>query len=341
MKKGKPTAFNAENLKKVENFKKVESAEKYYNAENASDIEKVENAGIASDIEKVENAGNAFNAENAENFNNTENVENLNVKTTENTENLNAKNTENAGSDVVVTVKNLYKRYSKKADYAIKDINFVCRRGEIVGLMGYNGAGKSTTLKCITGMLPFSEGEIEICGKSIKNDDMAAKKNFGFVADNHAVFVKMTGFEYISFMCDVYGVPVNDRNLRIEELQKVFKLNEKIYNLISSYSHGMKQKICMMGSIIHNPTLWILDEPMIGLDPRTILAVEKFMRDYVSKGNTILFSSHNLDYVKRICDRVIVIKSGVLQADKKIDEFTEENLLENYFTDIDTDTIEV
>lgn len=230
-----------------------------------------------------------------------------------------------------VRVAGLKKKYPRAAEYAVGGISFEVQRGEIVGLLGHNGAGKSTTLKCLTGMLPYREGEISIFGNPVKGDATAAKMCFGFVTDDHAVFSKMTGLEYIAFMADVYGVPKDVRESRVEELQKCFNLGDKIDNLISSYSHGMKQKICMMGSLIHNPALWILDEPMLGLDPTTMNAVSEFMRAYAEKGGAVLFSTHNLDAVRRICDRAIVIRCGLIEADMSVKGIGDGELLERFF----------
>ncbi len=210
----------------------------------------------------------------------------------------------------VVCVQGLYKKYSKKADYAVADVNFRCYEGEIVGLLGHNGAGKSTTLKCLEGMLPFDKGNISIFGHDIVKDPLNAKANMGFVTDNHATFIKMTGMQYLAFMADVYGVPTEERKARLEKLESVFQLGEAIDNLISSYSHGMRQKICMMGSLIHMPKLWVLDEPMTGLDPRTMHAVQGFMREYADAGNCIIFSSHALITVAKMCDRVVLLRTG-------------------------------
>lgn len=230
-----------------------------------------------------------------------------------------------------VRVAGLKKKYPRAAEYAVGGISFEVKRGEIVGLLGHNGAGKSTTLKCLTGMLPYREGEISIFGNPVKGDATAAKMCFGFVTDDHAVFSKMTGLEYIAFMADVYGVPKDVRESRVEELQKCFNLGDKIDNLISSYSHGMKQKICMMGSLIHDPALWILDEPMLGLDPTTMNAVSEFMRSYAEKGGAVLFSTHNLDAVRRICDRAIVIRCGLIEADMSVKGIGDGELLERFF----------
>lgn len=215
-------------------------------------------------------------------------------------------------------VKGLYKRYSKKSDWAVANVTFSCYEGEIVGLLGHNGAGKSTTLKCLEGMLPFERGEIRIAGHDIQKDAEAAKQNMGFVTDNHATFVKMTGLQYINFMADVYEVPTELRTQRLAALEKVFQLGKAIENLISSYSHGMRQKICMMGSLMHHPKLWILDEPMTGLDPRTMKAVQEFMHRYVAAGNSIIFSSHALNTVAKLCDRVVLIRKGEQVSDLNV-----------------------
>ncbi len=239
-------------------------------------------------------------------------------------------------------VSSLCKKYSAKANYAVKDVSFSCERGQIVGLLGSNGAGKSTSLKCITGMIPLTEGEITIGGYSISKNPIEAKRNFSFVTDNHATFVKMTGLQYLSFMADVYKVPKKVRRARYEELESVFQLGDAIKRLISNYSHGMKQKICMMASLIHEPELWILDEPMVGLDPRTQNAVINFMHTYARKGKTILFSSHNLDVVRRVCDRVVIINKGNLVADLVIDDSmrNDHTILEGYYFGDDQEALQ-
>lgn len=214
----------------------------------------------------------------------------------------------------------MYKKYSKKADYAIENVTFSCHEGEIVGLLGHNGAGKSTTLKCLEGMLPFEKGSISISGYDIKKEPVKAKMNMGFVTDNHAVFVKMTGIQYVSFMADVYKVSTKLRKERLDALEQVFQLGDAINNLVSSYSHGMRQKICMMASLIHAPKLWILDEPMTGLDPRTMRAVQDFMRGYAKAGNCIIFSSHALNTVAKLCDRVVLIRKGKQISDINVKE---------------------
>ena len=233
-----------------------------------------------------------------------------------------------------IEIKNLGKKYPSSDVYAVKDFNMTVNPGEIVGLLGHNGAGKSTTLKCLTGMLPFGEGSIKINGFNIKTEPVRAKSTFGFVSDRHDVFVKMTGLEYLAFMADAYGVDEKTRLHRIEYLDKVFPLGDRLLDPISDYSHGMRQKICMMSSVIHRPKLWILDEPMIGLDPLTSAKVAAFMKEYALNGNAILFSSHNINSVEKICKRAVII-----QGRQKTDDFVIRDLvaqnpgvdLENYF----------
>ena len=239
-------------------------------------------------------------------------------------------------------VNSLCKKYSARANYAVKDVSFSCEKGQIVGLLGSNCAGKSTSLKCITGMIPLTSGEIAIGGCSISKNPIEAKRKFSFVTDNHATFVKMTGLQYLSFMADVYKVPKKERRDRYEELESVFQLGDAVKRLISNYSHGMKQKICMMASLIHEPDLWILDEPMVGLDPRTQNAVINFMHSYAKKGKTILFSSHNLDVVRRVCDRVVIINKGQMVADLVIDDSmrNDHTILEGYYFGDDKEALQ-
>lgn len=224
-----------------------------------------------------------------------------------------------------VEITGLSKRYGKCPDFAVQDVNITCYEGEIVGLLGKNGAGKSTTIKCLTGFFPFDKGEIKICGYDIRTSPVLAKQQLGYVPDNRAMFDKMTGFEYINFVADLHDTPLEDRKQRIDEMQDIFKLGDRIDSLISSYSHGMRQKICLMSSLIHRPKLWLLDEPLTGLDPQTAKALRDYMQEYKALGNTVLYSSHNLDAVEKTCDRAYIINSGKLIACVSIENFKSEN----------------
>lgn len=225
----------------------------------------------------------------------------------------------------VVEVRGLSKKYKKASKFAVCDINIDCYEGEIVGLLGRNGAGKTTMIKCMVGFFSFDQGSVKICDYDIKKNQVAAKRNLGYVPDNRAVFEKMTGIEYINFIADLHRVSSDIRIARIEEMQAIFKLGDKINNLISSYSHGMKQKICLMASLIHNPKLWLLDEPLTGLDPQTSKALHEYMKKYKSEGNVVLYSSHNLDSIQKICDRAYIIDDGKIVANIDIDQFVKEN----------------
>ena len=235
----------------------------------------------------------------------------------------------------LVKIENLSKKYSVKSNYTIENINLVGNAGEIIGILGHNGAGKSTTIKCITGIHPYEEGTITICDYDLAKDPILAKQNFGYVSDEFTLFEKMTGYEFVNFMADIYKVSVEDRKARLDEYQKLFALGDSIYNEISSYSHGMKQKISLMGALIHNPKVFILDEPMVGLDPYTANQVKEFFKSHSKAGNLVLFSSHNLDVVEKLCDRVYVIDQGQILVELNMKEFikTGKNL-EEYFLSI-------
>jgi ABC-2 type transport system ATP-binding protein len=211
---------------------------------------------------------------------------------------------------MLLEIKNLCKKYDKKADYAIEDINICGGAGEIIGILGHNGAGKSTTIKCVTGMHPYDEGTVSICGYDLRFDPIKAKACFGYVSDEFTLFEKMTGYEFINFMADIYKVKKKVRRERVRRFQKLFALGDAIYNPISSYSHGMKQKISLMGALIHDPKVFILDEPMVGLDPQTASQVKRFFREHSRNGNLVVFSSHNLETVEKLCDRVYIIDQG-------------------------------
>jgi len=239
------------------------------------------------------------------------------------------------GMGKLLEVNGLYKKYSSKIDYAIKDINIVGKAGEIVGILGHNGAGKSTTIKCITGMHPYDKGQIFISGYDLLNESIEAKRNFGYVSDEFALLEKMTGLEYINFMADIYGVSSEDRKNRVEMFQSLFALGEAINAPISSYSHGMKQKISIMGALIHNPKIFILDEPMTGLDPYTANQLKNYFIEHSKNKNLVLFSSHNLDVVEKLCNRVYVVDQGVILEEIDMGEFRKRGKsLEDYFLSI-------
>ncbi|MDD3397222.1 MAG: YwaF family protein [Clostridia bacterium] len=207
-------------------------------------------------------------------------------------------------------LKNFSKKYGDSKKYAVKDANLEVNGGEIFGFLGPNGAGKSTIIKSIVGIQPITSGVIEICGFDCQNQSIMAKKQIGFVPDHYALYEKLTGREYINYIADLYGVSLEDRTARLKKYVDQFELEQAIDNTIKTYSHGMKQKITIISALIHNPKLWILDEPLTGLDPNSIFQVKKCMKDHVKKGNIVFFSSHIIDVVERICDRIAIINKG-------------------------------
>ncbi|MCH5155176.1 MAG: ABC transporter ATP-binding protein [Clostridiales bacterium] len=195
---------------------------------------------------------------------------------------------------------------------AVDDLSFSLEHGEIFGFLGANGAGKTTTIKMVTGILPVKSGSIKICGHDITSDAIEAKRHFGFVPDSPIIFDKYTGREYINFLGDIYGIDKAVRESITADLLERFSLRDAFDKRISGYSHGMKQKIAIIGSLIHSPELWILDEPMMGLDPQSSFALKELMKKHKSEGKTVFFSTHVLDVAEKICDRVAIIGKGKL-----------------------------
>lgn len=212
----------------------------------------------------------------------------------------------------VLDISHVSMSYANGKVKAVDDLSFSLKPGEIFGFLGANGAGKTTTIKMATGILPIKSGSIKICGHDITHDAIEAKRHFGFVPDSPIIFDKYTGREYIDFLADIYGVNKTARETVTKDLLKRFSLEDAFDKRISSYSHGMKQKIAIIGSLIHSPELWILDEPMMGLDPPSAFALKELMRMYKAEGKTVFFSTHVLDVAEKICDRVAIIGKGKL-----------------------------
>ena len=214
---------------------------------------------------------------------------------------------------MLVEIKNLTKRYGNSPVNAVEDLSISLKTGEIYGFLGSNGAGKSTTIKCLVGIYPFNAGDILVDGVSIRTDPLSAKKMIGYVSDNHSVFERLTGREYVNHIANLYRVSVEDMETRCDKLLKAFKMEEHFDKPIKSYSHGMKQKISVIGALVHNPKLWVLDEPLTGLDPQSAYQLKKVMREHADAGNTVFFSSHIIDVVENLCDRCCIIEKGKLK----------------------------
>ncbi|PFM58702.1 ABC transporter [Bacillus cereus] len=219
----------------------------------------------------------------------------------------------------MIEITNVSKSYNGSS-YAVKDLSLTVPSGEIFGFLGPNGAGKSTTIKMITGIHGVDKGIITINGKDIMKEPMEAKKTFGYVPDSPDMFLRLKGIEYLNFMADMYEVPKEVRQERIESLAKKFDLYNALSDQIQSYSHGMRQKIVIIGVLLHEPDVWILDEPLTGLDPKSAYILKEMMREHADKGKIVFFSTHVLEVAEKICDRVAIINKGNLQFKGNLDE---------------------
>ena len=211
----------------------------------------------------------------------------------------------------MIKIENVTKEY-KKNKKVIDNLNLEIKDGEIFGFLGPNGAGKTTTIKMMTGILEINKGDIFIDNKSITKEPIEAKKRIGLVSDNPDVFLKLKGIEYLNFIADVYEVSTEDRQKEIEELAQKFEIFNVLNNKIESYSHGMRQKLIIISTLLHKPQNWILDEPMTGLDPKSSFELKNIMKEYAKNGNTVFFSTHILDVAERLCDRIGIIDKGKL-----------------------------
>ena len=247
---------------------------------------------------------------------------------------LNGRNVEepmNVNAGIKLELKNFSKRYGANKDYAVKDASLSVYGGEIFGFLGPNGAGKSTIIKSIVGIQPITEGSIEVCGYDCKLQPVMAKRQIGYVPDHYALYEKLTAREYINYIADIYGVSQKDRDERIEKYVKLFELERAIDSQIRTYSHGMKQKVTIMAALVHEPKIWILDEPLTGLDPNSIFQVKECMREHARKGNIVFFSSHIIEVVEKLCDRITIIKKGHILCTKTIEEVEKECSLEEFY----------
>lgn len=223
----------------------------------------------------------------------------------------------------MVIIENVSKVYNKKFK-AVDNLNLEIKDGEIFGILGPNGSGKTTTLKMMTGSLSITEGKIKINGYDISQDSVDAKMEFGFVPDSPDIFLKLTGIEYLHFLATVYKLDKAYAKDRIELLADKFGMKENLLSKIETYSHGMRQKMVIMGALIHNPKVWILDEPMTGLDPRSAHNLKEMMREHADNGNCVIFSTHVLDVAEKVCDSIAIIKEGKLIFTGKLEDIKKE-----------------
>ena len=239
----------------------------------------------------------------------------------------------------MIELKNISKAYLKNKNI-IENLNLTIKNGEIFGFLGPNGAGKTTTIKMITGIIKPSNGEVYIDGISIKETPLEAKKNFSYVPDSPDMFLSLTGNEYLNFMADMYNIPLKIRTERINNFAMQFEIIENLDQRILEYSHGMRQKIVLIGALLNDSNNLILDEPMVGLDPKAAYVLKKIMREYANANKTVLFSTHVLEIAEKICDRVCIINKGEIIAIGTIDEIKQKfnnGTLENIFLEITED----
>lgn len=220
----------------------------------------------------------------------------------------------------MIEINAVSKSYGGGTKKAVDNLSLTVRPGEIFGFLGPNGAGKTTTIKMLVGLLRPDSGTVRINGCDITSRPLEAKRQIAFVPDTPEVYEKLTGLEYLNFIGDIYNVTAADRRARIERFAEAFELTGALSERISSYSHGMQQKLVLMSALLHNPPVWILDEPMVGLDPRSAHMLKELMAEHTRNGNTLFFSTHVLEVAEKLCDRVAIIKQGRIIACGTLDE---------------------
>ncbi len=236
----------------------------------------------------------------------------------------------------MLEIKNYSKTYGgdkKAAD----NVSLTVESGDIYGFIGHNGAGKSTTIRAVVGVLDFTEGEIYIDGHSVKTESMECKKVTAYIPDNPDLYENLTGIQYLNFVADVFEISASEREERIAKYAGAFEITEALGDLISSYSHGMKQKVAIISALIHEPRLLVLDEPFVGLDPKAAFTLKEIMHEMCDKGTAIFFSTHVLDVAEKLCNKVAIIKQGKIIASGTIEEITEGHSLEETFLEADNE----
>ncbi len=233
----------------------------------------------------------------------------------------------------MLEIKGVSKTYKGSNKKAIENIDLTIEEGDIYGFIGPNGAGKSTTIKCIVGIHPFEEGEIYLDGKTLKEDPIAFKKQLAYVPDNPDLYEHLTGIGYLDFIANIYGVG-SEKNELIDKYATQFGIKERLADPIKAYSHGMKQKITLIGALIHNPKLIILDEPFVGLDPKAAHDLKEILKSLCEKGTMIFFSSHVLEVVEKFCNKIAIIKDGKIIASGLTEEVKGNESLEDKFLEL-------
>jgi ABC-2 type transport system ATP-binding protein len=240
---------------------------------------------------------------------------------------------ERRGSAEMLIIKHFTKSY-KGGKKAVNDLNLVVEKGDIYGFIGHNGAGKTTTIRAVVGVLDFEEGDIEIGGYSIKKDPLACKAITAYIPDNPDLYDHLTGIQYLNFISDLFSVSKADRELLVKKYGDEFEITSHLGDLISSYSHGMKQKLAIISALIHKPKLLVLDEPFVGLDPKAAHTLKRIMTEICSQGSSIFFSTHVLDVAEKLCNKIAIIKAGELITHGKTEEVKGDSSLEDVFLEL-------
>lgn len=233
----------------------------------------------------------------------------------------------------MLRIENLTKTYGEMK--AVDNLSLHIQKGEIFGFIGHNGAGKTTTLKAVVGILSPEEGEIYVDGVSTKEQPLACKQKIAYIPDNPDLYEFMTGIQYLNFIGDIFQVPAKVRDERIHELADKFEITGALGELISAYSHGMKQKLALISAFIHEPKLIIMDEPFVGLDPKASFEVKEMMRQFCQEGGAIFFSTHVLEVAEKLCDKVAIIKKGQLIKSGTMEEVKGDESLESVFLELE------
>ena len=233
----------------------------------------------------------------------------------------------------MIEIKNVTKKYGTKV--ALKDVSFDVNDGEIFAFIGHNGAGKTTLIKAITGIHDIDCGDILINGKSIKTNPIECKKEMAFVPDNPELYEQMKAIDFINFVCDMYEIDKDTREKNIKKYAKMFDIEKNMNDVISSFSHGMKQKVALIAALAHDPQILIMDEPFVGLDPKAVFDIKEIMNNMAKEGKTIFFSTHILDVAEKLCSKVAIIKNGKILKVGSMKEIKGDKSLENVFIDLE------
>ena len=235
----------------------------------------------------------------------------------------------------MVEIKGLCKSYDNKR--VVDNLDLTINDGEIYGFIGHNGAGKTTTIKCLIGILSFEKGEILIDGLSIKDKPIECKRKIAYIPDNPDLYNYMSGVDYLNFIGDVFNVANEERIKRIDKYAGIFELTDSLANPISSYSHGMRQKLAIIAAWLHEPDLIVMDEPFVGLDPKASHELKMMMREFCDRGGSIFFSTHVLEVAEKLCDKVAIIKQGQLIKSGTMEEVKGDSSLESVFLELEDD----